>query len=451
MPFFNSAGAAAIATGRGGFHPNVSGTEAPGSSAAGSLGTSTLSGNGQTIAATSASTVTGQRDIIDPWFTGSESYSITSGSLPPGFSLNSSTGQVTGAYTVAGWNESGTYNFTVRANTGDGLHQSDRAYSIAISVPFFYKQIITTGYVIGGYLNSVPWRNVHAMNNATDTTTNKGDLIGNAAQYCDGFPSRNNSYSMGTNDSASAGSARTDKFNMRTETSIAHDAGRNMPGSKDDLTIINTMAPEAIGYIFGGGSASIFKFLSSTDVASTIPATGPAGGTGNGCGSIQDELVGHVWADSNSGQTFTYSTETLAASGGAPGSAGFNGQQKGLSTKLGKGYGGNEGGYSSGFNFRVWNFSSATYTTVAKPAIPRYPNGYGEENMIMGQHWGYIMGFYVGLEPTTTQVSDCLKMVYPTNTGYYMGFAADTSTPGGFNTPTGIMGGRSSGTKSWRD
>ena len=449
MPFFNSAGASALATGRGGYHPNVSGTDAPGSSAAGSLGTSTLSGNGQTIASTSSSTVTGQRDIVDPWFTGAESYSVASGSLPPGFSLNPSTGQVTGAYTVAGWNESGTYNFTVRASTGDGLHVSDRAYSIAISVPFFYKQIITTGYVVGGYKDTIPWRNVTAMNNATDTVSNKGDLIGNAAQYCDGFPSKDNSYSFGTSDSHNVGSARTDKFNMRTETAIAHDAGRNMPADKNDLTVINTLSPAAVGYIFGGGSSSIFKFTSSNDTASTIPATGPGGGTGGGCGSIQDELVGHVWADSNSGQTFTFSTETLASVGASSG--GFNGQQKGLSTKLGKGYGGNEGGYAGGFNFRVWNFSTSTYTTVAKPAIPRWPQGYGEENMIMGQHWGYIMGFYVNLEPATTQVSDCNKMVYPTDTGYYMGFAASTSTPTGFNTPTGVMAGRSSGTKSWRD
>jgi hypothetical protein len=61
------------------------------------------------------------------------------------------------------------------------------------------------------------------------------------------------------------------------------------------------------------------------------------------------------------------------------------------------------------------------------------------------------MGLYVNLEPATSQVSDCIKHVYPTNTGYYMGFAAD-SAPGGFNVPgAGIMGGRSSGVKSWRD
>jgi hypothetical protein len=449
MPFFNSAGAAAVATGRGGFHPSVSGTDAPGSSAAGSLGTSTLSGNGQTIAQTSSSTVTGQRDIIDPWFTGAEAYSIASGSLPPGFALNPSTGQVTGAYTIAGWNEDGTYNFTVRSNTGDGLHQSDRAYSIAVSVPFFYKQIITVGYVIGGYVSTIPFRNVTSMNNATDTTTNKGDLVGAAAQYCDGFPSKDNSYSFGTSDTANIGSARTDKFNMRTETAIAHSASRDMPASKDDLTIASTLSPAAVGYIFGGGSSSVFKFTSSNDTCATIPATSTAGSpaTVTGTGSIQGELSAVITPGANK---FVYSTETNTGISAAY--PDVDGQQKGLSTKLGKGYMGNEGGYARGFNFRVWNFSSETYTTVPKPAIPLHPLGYGEENMIMGQHWGYIMGLY---NESTGQISDCIKHVYPTDSGYYMGIKAETSSPGAFNTgPTtysGLMPGRSSGTKSWRD
>ena len=451
MPFFNSAGQAALATGRGGYHPSVSGTDAPGSSAAGSLGTSTLSGNGQTIASTSASTVTGQRDIIDPWFTGAEGYSVVSGSLPPGFTLSPSTGQVTGAYTVAGWNEDATYSFTVRATTGDGLHVSDRAYSVAVSVPFLYKQIITVGYVIGGYISSVPFRNVHGMNNATDVTTNRGDLIGAAAQYCDGFPSKDNSYSFGTSDSASTGSSRTDKFNMRTETAIAYSNTRDMPGPKDDLTVASTLSPAAVGYIFGGGSSSIFKFTSSNDTAATIPATSTAGSgsTATGTGSIQGELNAVITPGANK---FVYATETNT--GIAPAYPDVDGQQKGLSTKLGKGYMGNEGGYARGFNFRVWNFSSETYTTVPKPAIPLHPLGYGEENMIMGQHWGYIMGLY---NESTGQIADCIKHVYPTDSGYYMGFGA-TNAPGGFNTPSpsnpggaGVIGGRSSGTKAWRD
>lgn len=452
MPVFRSAGGSAILTGRGGVHPGVI-DATPGSSAAGSLGTSTLSGNGQTIAATSASSVSGNFVINNPWFTGAgnTTYSIASGSLPPGFSLNTSTGAVSGSYTVAGWNEDATYSFTVRGTSVDGLHTNDRAYTIGVSVPFLYKQIITTGYVIGGYINSVPFRNVHGMNNATDVTTNRGDLIGAAAQYTDGFPAKDNSYVFGTSDSPSTGSNRTDKWAMRTDTAVTFDSSRNMPGSKDDLTVASTLSPAAIGYIFGGGSASIFKFTSSNDTTATIPATSTAGSgsTATGTGSFQGELSAIITPGAN---RFTFSTETNTNI--APAYPDVDGQQKGLSTKLGFGYMGNEGGYAAGYNFRKWNFSTSTYGVIGKPAAPRYPGGYGEENMIMGQNWGYIMGHYCANESgggPQGQVSDCIKMIYPTDTGYYMGFGA-TSAPGGFNVGApGTIGGRSSGGKSWRD
>jgi len=58
------------------------------------------------------------------------------------------------------------------------------------------------------------------------------------------------------------------------------------------------------------------------------------------------------------------------------------------------------------------------------------------------------MGLY---NESTGQITDCIKHVYPTNSGYYLGFGAD-SAPGGFNVPApGSLGGRSSGAKSWRD
>ena len=42
--------------------------------------------------------------------------------------------------------------------------------------------------------------------------------------------------------------------------------------------------------------------------------------------------------------------------------------QKGFSSKLGKGYAGNEGTYNGGNNLRVWNYSTETVqSTVSKP------------------------------------------------------------------------------------
>lgn len=87
------------------------------STAAGTLGT--FSGGGSvsaTVAATSDSAV---------------SYSIVSGSLPGGTSLNSGSGVISG--TESGATADTTYSFTIRATDGES-QTADRAFSITITV-----------------------------------------------------------------------------------------------------------------------------------------------------------------------------------------------------------------------------------------------------------------------------------------------------------------------------
>jgi len=87
------------------------------STAAGSLGSMAAGGTANfTVAATSDSTV---------------SYSVTSGALPGGLSLNSSTGAITG--TESGTTAETTYNFTVTA-TDLETQTADRAFSITVTV-----------------------------------------------------------------------------------------------------------------------------------------------------------------------------------------------------------------------------------------------------------------------------------------------------------------------------
>ena len=87
------------------------------STAAGSLGSMAAGGTANfTVAATSDSTV---------------SYSVTSGALPGGLSLNSSTGAITG--TESGATAETTYNFTVTA-TDQESQTADRAFSITVTV-----------------------------------------------------------------------------------------------------------------------------------------------------------------------------------------------------------------------------------------------------------------------------------------------------------------------------
>jgi len=85
--------------------------------AAGSLGSLAAGGTASfTVSATSDSTI---------------AYSIVSGALPGGLSLNSSTGAITG--TESGATSETTYNFTIRATDAEA-QTADRAFSITVTV-----------------------------------------------------------------------------------------------------------------------------------------------------------------------------------------------------------------------------------------------------------------------------------------------------------------------------
>jgi len=146
MPFFGSLGGNQLAKGTGGYSPGVGPQDTAASSAAGSLGTTTVNSD------TGSTSVTGQRVTFDPFGAGALTYSVVSGSLPPGFSLNSGNGTVSGSYTVQGQNSSGqVYTFTIRATAATGgLNYTDRTYTISLSVPWRYRQIITLNYLAGG-------------------------------------------------------------------------------------------------------------------------------------------------------------------------------------------------------------------------------------------------------------------------------------------------------------
>jgi hypothetical protein len=62
---------------------------------------------------------------------GTLSYSVVSGSLPSGLSLNTSTGAITG---TPNQSSSSTVNFTVRATTTSASVSSDRAFSITVTI-----------------------------------------------------------------------------------------------------------------------------------------------------------------------------------------------------------------------------------------------------------------------------------------------------------------------------
>jgi hypothetical protein len=183
------------------------------------------------------------------------------------------------------------------------------------------------------------------------------------------------------------------------------------------------------------GSAVIQKFNLTTEVHSGTQSTSFSQ-AGIGASAHFSEFYGFWWADNSSEASgkrkFVFTTETESTPSA---NIGFHSQQQGMSTKVGKGYAGNEGSYNGGFNFRITNYTTDTVTgTVAKPI-----GDSGEENFDMGQDYGYMMGMY----NTAGQNNRAYKFTYATNSGVELPASGQPTAPG--------IGGRSSGHGYWRD
>jgi hypothetical protein len=372
MPFLGTVGGSNEAKGQGGYHPGQSPVDGTGSSAAGSLGTTAVSGN---ASSPSASTVTGQRVAIDPFYQGAITYSLASGALPPGFSLNSSNGVVTGSYTVAGTNFDGTvYTFTVRATTSGIPSYTDRTYTITLSVPFLYRQVITRNYMVGGYQNSNLWSNANRTTHSNDTSVNLGDGCVDNYHYKSGGSGDTYGYIWNGNS--------TTRFNLRTE---SKQNGTGAPGYGCANTGSAGSADRTKIYTCGSGVGTMFKFNIPTETFSNLGVAG----TGSDTSAMQGEFISMHYDGSTPYQT-TFSTDTVVQTGV---NGGASGQQKGLSGKIGYGYGGDQGGYNAGYTFRKINLTTTSSSdTGARPG--KILSNTGEENYGMGQLYGYCIGSY---------------------------------------------------------
>jgi uncharacterized membrane protein len=414
MAFYGTKGGNNRNSGRGGFHPGAIADTAS-SAAAGSLGTATVSGSGASTSTTTSNAISGQRQVFDPWHNGI-TYTVVSGALPPGFTLNASTGQIAGAYAASGINTDGTvYNFTIRAsdNSPGAKTTSDRSYSVTLSVPWLYRQIITTMYMAGGYKDSTLWSNTNRFPRSTETCTNLGDGTIDNYHYKSGMCDDNRGHVWNGNS--------TTTFQMRTEVKVN---GVGAPGFATANTG-TTFAPDRNrSFTVGEGVNNCFRFTASTNAFATL-----GGGNDGNAAAISGENKGIWWGTgTNANRRIVFSTEAQATIGIA---AGAHGQQKGMPAKTGFGYGGNEGTYAGGYNFRKTNITNETYGTVAKMW-----GNCGEENFGMSQDNGYMLGQY---DDSIGQNNRCGRHVYATDVGSQLG--------------TTVQGhaGASSGHGFWRD
>lgn len=312
------------------------------------------------------------------------------------------------------------------------LEQYDGTQWLPLSsrnAPFLYRQVIASGYVAGGYKSSVPWRNVNKMNHATDVIGSLGDLLQGTVAYTSGFCNRDSGFLWGATGMGSG--TYTVSFNMRSDTTKTASTNHNTTRAVVDSG--TAFKEHDLGFLCGGGSATLDIFNGATETmqaASHGKALYGNGDTDGAHSTVSDEFKS-LGGCSTGGFRIGHNTTTVSATtigfinaAASPGPAfTSNGQQKGINSKIGKGWVGNEGTYNGGYNYRRWQFSTETNLgTVVRPI-----GNCGEENFDMGQDHQYTHGNYDGLQNNRSQ-----KWYYWTETGVELGSASQRiGVPGG--------------------
>ena len=296
---------------------------------------------------------------------------------------------------------------------------------------FKYRTIITTGYVLGGYKDSSPWKNVNRMVHATDICTNLGDQLVYSASYIQGAPSKTKAWVFCAANAHSTASVNAVAMNMATETAIAYSSSNNMSTARQDAGV----AFKETEYVHVCSNTTTDKFNFTTEVSALSGLSILANGTGAGVQAINAERHALLYGD-NTAQQLQFSTDTTSVdrvvnNANVP-AAGNNNQQKAINSKMYKGYAGNEGTYNGGYNFRRTDMiTNTTQGTVAK-----VEGNTGEENFDMGQDQQYMIGNYNG-----AQNNNGHKFFYATDAGYTLGAGSvRTGVPGGSSGATGWKG-----------
>jgi hypothetical protein len=273
--------------------------------------------------------------------------------------------------------------------------------------PFLYRTVITTSYVAGGYKDGNPWRNANRMVHATDVTTNLGDLLTVPAAYVSGACNLTKGFIWGASTSHPGSSTQTVAINMATETSAGSVSDWNLRQARDDAGTV--WKETEFAYIIGAGTDGFIDVFNLTTESMYRSNTGASSLTGY-CGSFNDERAGYVWSET-AAQKIIYST-TVSYSVSDSRVRAAHDQQKGINSKVGRGWCGNEGTYNGGYNLRRWEFTTDTNLgTVSKPI-----GNSGEENFDMGQAHQYMMGMYDG-----AQNNRGWKFTYSTDSGFELG------------------------------
>ena len=292
-----------------------------------------------------------------------------------------------------------------------------------------YRSLITHGYISGGYKGSQPWRSMNKTWHNNDTTMYTGEQVDRAAAYCDGTWSDFNGYIHGTVNSYAGNSSHTSSYNLHTGICRNQGDGRfsqysygyegdnpksvmgynvtggwQMNAGRNDCGCA-TAQKEQAGYITGGGSSTTNKLHFATEIMYNTNNSGDSGDFVAGCGMESRSYF--AWRNSSQ-KYITHSNDSWSNQGFAGNNRGWC---KALPTKWGHFYIGTDDNVTTPLRKVRGSDGSAISNYNRSRAA-------GEENMEMGQDWGYKLGDFDGQQNNHTE-----KWDYSNDSISTMGFA----------------------------
>ena len=292
-----------------------------------------------------------------------------------------------------------------------------------------YRSLITHGYISGGYKGSQPWRSMNKTWHNNDTTMYTGEQVDRAAAYCDGTWSDFNGYIHGTVNSYAGNSSHTSSYNLHTGICRNQGDGRfsqysygyegdspknvmgynvtggwQMDAGRNDCGCA-TAQKEQAGYITGGGSSTTNKLHFATEIMYNTNNSGDSGDFVAGCGMESRSYF--AWRNSSQ-KYITHSNDSWTNQGFAGNNRGWC---KALPTKWGHFYIGTDDNVTTPLR-KVRGSDGGAISNYNRSRAA------GEENMEMGQDWGYKLGDFDGQQNNHTE-----KWDYSNDSISTMGFA----------------------------
>jgi len=292
-----------------------------------------------------------------------------------------------------------------------------------------YRSLITHGYISGGYKGSQPWRSMNKTWHNNDTTMYTGEQVDRAAAYCDGTWSDFNGYIHGTVNSYAGNSSHTSSYNLHTGICRNQGDGRfsqysygyegdnprtvmgynvtggwQMNAGRNDCGCA-TAQKEQAGYITGGGSSTTNKLHFATEIMYNTNNSGDSGDFVAGCGMESRSYFS--WRNSSQ-KYIQHSNDSWSNQGFAGNNRGWC---KALPTKWGHFYIGTSNNVTTPIR-KVRGSDGAALSNYNRSRAA------GEENMEMGQDWGYKLGDFDGQQNNHTE-----KWNYSNDSISTMGFA----------------------------